>query len=385
MISVSNIVSLLALATAFSASTVQGAHKIPLTKRNQGGDVLRFAPPQPELQSVDTDGGAAARHSIDLTNYRNTEFYGPITIGTPPQTFNVIYDTGSSNLWVPAKKFEGHAVYDHSASSTYVKNGTRFDIRYGSGPVSGFVSADTVTFGGVTVKKQLFAEITEVTGLGPAYDKFDGILGLGFDSIAVNQIPTLFGRLVATKAIEEPVFSFYLGTDADGELMVGGSDPERYTGSISWVPLESKTYWQVALDAFTVDGPGGKVGASGRASAIVDTGTTLLVLPPKTLLRVGKAVGATYDSQSGIFVLPSCSVNAPDIVITLNGKDFPLTSKDYIFNDNGTCFVGAMAGDDLIILGDVFIRKYYTIFDWGNSRVGLATAAPAAGASKRLR
>jgi Eukaryotic aspartyl protease len=103
----------------------------------------------------------------------------------------VIFDTGSSNLWVPSKKCYSpacfvHKTYKSSASSTYKKNDTKFDIRYGSGSVSGFVSNDVVTVSGITVKNIDFGESTKLSGVAFLASKFDGILGMAFPSISVD-------------------------------------------------------------------------------------------------------------------------------------------------------------------------------------------------------
>jgi len=127
-----------------------------------------------------------------------------VGIGTPPQEFKVVLDTGSSNLWVPSSKCTSiacflHSKYDSSASSTYKQNGSSFEIRYGSGSLSGFVSSDILELAGMEIKDQLFAEATEEPGLAFAFGRFDGILGLGYDTISVNHITPPFYELINQK------------------------------------------------------------------------------------------------------------------------------------------------------------------------------------------
>merc|ERR1712088_787632 len=109
-------------------------------------------------------------HDEPLINYLDAQYYGPITIGTPPQDFTVIFDTGSSNLWVPSTHClessvgtlpcRTHNTYNASESATYVENGEPFVLRYGTGQLRGFDSVDTVTFGGdIAVQNQILARL----------------------------------------------------------------------------------------------------------------------------------------------------------------------------------------------------------------------------------
>ena len=113
------------------------------------------------------------------------------------------------------KFLSSHKIYDHSKSSTYKANGTEFKIQYGSGPVSGFYSRDNVQIGDYTLNNYLFAEVNNTAGLGFGYriGKFDGILGLGWDTISVDHVPTPVDALVASGQLAENSFSFYLGNN----------------------------------------------------------------------------------------------------------------------------------------------------------------------------
>merc|ERR1712066_318581 len=189
-----------------------------------------------------------------------------------------------------------HPRYSESKSKTYEKDGREYKVQYGSGPVEGIFSKDTVTVGSIDVKGQLFAEVSKVS-FGPlnlafAAGKFDGLLGLGFKNISQYQIPTPFESMIEQKLIDEPVFAFYLQQDASqqGELLFGGIDKNHYTGELVDVPLTSETYWEVSLDAMTF---GGDAIISSPQKAIIDSGTSLLAGPKDAVSALAEKVGAT--------------------------------------------------------------------------------------------
>lgn len=192
---------------------------------------------------------------VSLKNYLDAQYYGEVGIGTPPQNFTVIFDTGSSNLWVPSSKCYFsiscyfHPKYKSSASSTYTKNGESCKITYGTGAISGFFSQDNVLVGDLVVKDQTFIEATKESSLTFLLAKFDGILGLGFPEISIDEVPPLWLTMKEQGLLEKDVFSFWLNRDADdtvgGELVFGGVDPKHYIGNHTYVPVTRKGYWQV--------------------------------------------------------------------------------------------------------------------------------------------
>jgi len=333
---------------------------------------------------------SAPGDSVPISDYQNAQFYGPIKVGG--QDFKVIFDTGSSNVWVPGKACGFftcyfHPRYNEKKSSTYQKDGRQYKVQYGSGPVEGIFSRDTVTLGSIDVKDQLFAEVSKVS-FGPlniafAAGKFDGLLGLGFKSISQYNIPTPFETMIDQKLISEPVFAFYLQEDASqqGELVFGGIDKSHYTGELVDVPLTSETYWEVSLDAMKF---GGKPVISSKANAIIDSGTSLLAGPKDVVAALAKQVGAT--SVLGKEYIIDCSKisSLPSLEVTLGGQSFTLTAADYVLKVSTQCLF-AFTGIDvppprgpLWIMGDVFMRKYYCVFDYGNKKMRIAPVAKAA-------
>jgi len=239
---------------------------------------------------------------IPLDSYSDAQYYGAITLGTPPQDFLVLFDTGSSNLWVPSSQCplwqiscDIHNKYDSSQSSTYMANGTSFSIEYGTGSCSGFLSQDSLGIGNTIVTNQVFAEITDEPGLTFLAAQFDGILGLAFQSISVDSVTPVWYNLVAQNLVTSPIFSFWLNRDPNagpgkgGELTLGGQDPNHYTGSFTYVPVTEETYWEFSMDSLAVGG----VTYCTNCKVIADSGTSLLAGPSAIVSQIQAQIGAT--------------------------------------------------------------------------------------------
>jgi hypothetical protein len=327
--------------------------------------------------------------TVVINDYQDAQYYGSIQMGTPAQDLRVIYDSGSSNLWVSNIKpglLSKHQYYDHSKSSTYVANGTTFNIQYGSGPVSGVYSQESVSIGGVEVAEYTFAEVDNVKGLGPAYSvgHFDGICGMGWDDISVDGVETPLRALVNSGKLDEPVFAFFLGSGgADGELTIGGVNSAHYTGDFHYVPvvemIPGKTgYWEIVLDDVQVNG----ASISSAKRGVVDSGTSLMVVPTNEIKAIADAVGAKRLSIIPPFnkeYTIDCSADAPSIDFQIDGKTYSLSKEDYSLDQgSGQCLFAFMGQDipapvgPLIIMGDVFMRAHYCKFDVGQKRVGFA-------------
>ncbi|CAN1165690.1 Aspartic proteinase A1 [Linum perenne] len=435
---------------------------------------------------------------VALKNYLDAQYYGEIGIGTPPQKFTVIFDTGSSNLWVPSSKCYFsisclvHSKYRSSQSSTYKKNGKSAAIQYGTGSIAGFFSVDSVKVGNLVVKDQEFIEATREPGVTFLVAKFDGILGLGFREISVGDAVPVWDNMMKQGLIKEPVFSFWLnrhaGDEEGGELVFGGVDPNHFKGKHTYVPVTKKGYWQFDMGDVLI---GGKpTGYCGRGcSAIADSGTSLLAGPTAVITMINKAIGATgivsqeckavvaqygrtildlllaeagpkkicsqmgvctFDGHKGVsmdiqsvvdegnerssgvggdamcsacemavvwienqlmqnqtqerilnYVDELCDrmtsamgesaveceslASMPTVSFTIGGKKFDLLPQDYILKvgegSGAQCISGFTALDippprgPLWILGDVFMGRYHTVFDYGNMQVGFAEAA----------
>ncbi|KAH7958619.1 hypothetical protein HPB49_003380 [Dermacentor silvarum] len=325
-----------------------------------------------------------------LNNYMNAQYYGNITLGTPPQPFVVMFDTGSSNLWVPSKRCSGtgpacraNRKYDRTKSTTYFKNGTGFEIAYESATVRGELSTDTFAISDVRVQRQTFAEITEKDGNPVGVEKFDGVLGLGYPQNAVLNVTPVFDNMIAQGVLEKPIFAVHLNRNASdangGEVLFGGINKDRYTGDITYVPVTKKLFWQFRMDGIKL--PNGYVFCNGGCEALVDTGTSVISGPPAEIKILNFAIGADQVAPGQYSVSCDTLETLPKVTFSIGKRDFVLEAKDYIMrvpqrNGRIVCLSGFIESDEGApwVLGDTFIGRFYTIFDRGNDRIGFAEA-----------
>jgi hypothetical protein len=326
--------------------------------------------------SSGAEQSAPKKGSVKLNYSQDVGYIGEMQIGTPPQTFKMLYGTGSMVVWAPNSKVNNHAYYNSAASSTFVKNGTYYQVQYGGGLVTGFVSVDTVSFGGLSVPNVKIMEASNTTGLvGFADSPVDGIFGLGLDVEGPYKLPNPVQQLAAEGKLDKPQFAFYLGNKGPHELTIGGVNPARYTGDINYVRVVATGPWWIEMGGVKV---GNTVVARHKIHTLLDSATSTFMAPPKQLAILAKAVGAV-KTPDGDYTI-DCKSPGPAITITLGGKQYAIQKGDYASaGSDGKCYLNVgVSGDDFWILGSIFMQSVYTVFDFGvknvHPRVGFAQA-----------
>lgn len=339
--------------------------------------------------------------NVQLTdNDLDASYSGQVSIGTPAQTFNVILDTGSSDLWVEGADCSGCTgdTYDPSKSSSTSANNASFSISYGSGDASGTLIKDSVSMAGFAVASQTFATVTSMTAnLIPS--SVNGIMGLAWEALAYSKAVPWWVTLASSSSWDQKLFAFYLkryrdvasagSSESDGGVAnFGGLDSSLYSGDITYVPVTANPqYWQIKMDSVQVGSTTVDIGDSNIIA--VDTGTTLIGGPANVVANVYAAIPnsrAMTGSYKSYYEYP-CSQS---VTVTLNVGGFPITIKDNDFNlgsygdDKTYCtggvFVQTLSASSPVqwIVGATALKNAYTVFRYDPAAVGFANLASGA-------
>ncbi|RMZ82238.1 hypothetical protein DV738_g1831, partial [Chaetothyriales sp. CBS 135597] len=380
-------------------SYIYTLHKYNINPR-PGSLITRNA--QHKLVRKETDGSL---HQVTAEDQQNDAYYiSPVQIGTPPQTVYLDFDSGSSDLWVWSTELpkstlakgeeNGIKPFDPSKSSTYKKlNGSTWKITYGDqSSASGDVGTDNVTIGDITVKAQA-VELAQKLSSQFESSASAGLLGLAFGNINTvkpSPVKTPVENMIAQDSIPEnaELFTVYLSSVKDVD------DPDQgksfYTfgaidesvipkgKEITYTPVDnSGGFWLFDSPSATVNGE--TITLSGN-KAIADTGTTLILASTDFCEAVYKNIpGAKLDNEVGGYTFPADTPasSLPVVTVAVGDTQFTINKEHLSFaptDESGKTLYGGIQDRgtslDFDILGDVFLKNVYAVFDVGNTRFG---------------
>ncbi|KAF9146660.1 hypothetical protein BGX30_011852 [Mortierella sp. GBA39] len=360
----------------------------PSHKKNFQAHIKKLQHRYPHIKAGgNTTVSAVGVGAVPLINVNtDVEYYGPVQIGNPPQTFNLNFDTGSADIWFPAQACKAqactvHTRYNASASSTYRKDGRLWEITYGDGSgANGILASDMVNVGGIQVRQTIGLATNETADFETSPE--DGLFGLGFSAIqSVPGVKTFMDNAIAANAVALPVVSAYLPSvrrngGKDGHYLFGAIDDTKFQGNLTYVPVTQQGYWQITIEGVSVNGNSLNYTTQG----IIDTGSTLVMVSDVVAALIHRNVnGSSLSLEAQGWVVPCALANATGAVgFTMAGKSFEVPLADLawqpVAEGNETCYSGIQGGaEGLWILGDVFIKNNYCVFDHStNASIGIA-------------
>ncbi|KAL0092318.1 rhizopuspepsinogen precursor [Phycomyces blakesleeanus] len=306
---------------------------------------------------------------VPMIDYEgDVEYYGTIKVGTPPQSLKLDFDTGSADLWFASTLCIdcglNNTKFNPSKSSTYKPSIRTWSISYGDGSsANGIVGYDTVDLGGLSITGQGI-ELASKESSSFESSPVNGLLGLAFDSIITAPgIKTPMDNLISQGLVSKPIFGVYLGkasTTGVGEYVFGGYNSDHIDGSLTTIPIDNTDgFWKISVDNVTI-------GSSSTESfdAIIDTGTTLLIFTPSIADSIAESYGGT-DNGDGTYIIDCDTSKYKPLEFVINGATFRVPPEDIVFQRSGLFCVASFgyADMDFSILGDVFIKNNYVIFN----------------------
>jgi len=339
------------------------------------------------------------KHRSTSKVVHKTAYYGKLEVGTPRQSFTVVFDTGSGNLMVPStycnsracsmhKRFnrKGSATAeDIEADGSPSRKGAPRDqitVTFGTGEISGIFLQDDVCIGSLCTNVR-FVGATEETEDPFSSFNFDGVLGLALPQMSQGPEFSVMDRMVESKVLKQPLFSVFL-SDSDlesSEITFGDIKEDHMASHMFWEPVSRDTgYWQVQIADITINNQ--KQHLCSNCQVAVDTGTSQLAGPTSVINDLSRRLDVKTDCSN--------YRDLPKLGFVMGDHILNLSPQDYVDKGPDGCQVSLMPLDvpppngPLFIFGDPFLRKYYTAYDRSSSRVGFAQAKHVGGMAEEL-
>jgi len=313
-------------------------------------------------------------------------YFGEVTVGTPPQKFVVVYDTGSGNLIVPGSECTGlacrmHEQFRESESDTVLpsicgmfngRTSDRMKITFGTGHIHGRCLEDETCIGGLCTSAGFIAA-TQMSKHPFSHFKFDGIMGLGLSSLARSKDFSIMHQLSSQHTFKQPIFSVFLSEQEDetSEVTFGDVAKEHMASDLFWVPLTGVSgYWEVKIEDITLNGR--RQGVCEDCRVAVDTGTSMLAGPPEIMSHLRSLLNVQTDCTN--------YYKLPKLGFIIGGRILHLNPSDYVSRTSWSCRVSLMnlnippPRGPLFIFGIPFLQRYFSVYDESNNRVGFAVA-----------
>ncbi|KAK9376009.1 aspartic peptidase domain-containing protein [Lipomyces chichibuensis] len=319
-------------------------------------------------------------------NGSDISYYVNIQLGSDTSSvFSVVVDTGSYDLWVYSESCTNISCISHrqfgpeNSTTLEVYYDKRFSISYGQGKVSGVAATDYVEIAGYNMSLG-FGLVEDVANSFNAFP-VDGVLGLSASDVQINGYPSIMAMLADGGLISRDVFAIDLGTGVNpngGSIALGGVDTTRFTGEISFVDLaNTQGLWIVGVDDCYVNGKGENFS---NKLALIDTGTTLILIPSDDALQIHKDLvgSAGVVRTDGINYVIACNTTT-ELAFGFGGVQWTIDPSDYIGNTydaDGNCVTNiqgvSVNGTSTWVMGASFLKGIYTVYDKDNMRVGFA-------------
>lgn len=304
-----------------------------------------------------------------------------LTLGTPAQNFNVLLDTGSSDLWVfnvtdtvdcAKDNCEFTGQFNSELSSSYTFLNDDYFIQYVSGDATGNWGTETLGVGSITLENFQFACASSAEGN-------TGVLGVsvqGSESLQEGQDPYNNFPIALQNAgyIDRQVYSLYLDTisSSTGTFLLGGIDYAKFNGQLTVLDLSSSNSLSVDYNSITYNG---QQYGSGN-SATLDSGTSFTYIPDDAFQALSKDLHlGALNTNYGLNEI-SCD---SDVSISFNfdGVTIVAPSSQLVINTGNGCVFGIQSNDQSSgynLFGDTFLRNAYVVYDLQDSQIGLAQA-----------